>query len=201
MQKNLFFFPRKKENHAGKGKKPIAFPKEKKMKKSAQMKIQQMAFVLIAVTLLFVLFGLFITAFMFSDLKNSAGELGNKNALLLVSRLANSPELSCGNVFGISGLNCVDSDKAMMLVGNIERYENFWGVGEIQIRKISDPGEKQCSLGNYPDCDFITVYSKEVNKGAPYSNFISLCRKEAYESEVYNKCELARLIVFPIAID
>jgi hypothetical protein len=35
MQKNLFFFPRKKENHAGKGKKPIAFPKEKK----GQMKL------------------------------------------------------------------------------------------------------------------------------------------------------------------
>ena len=165
--------------------------------KRSQMKIQQMAFMLIAVTLLFVLLGLFVMNFMFSDLRQTAEELEEKSALLLVTRLANSPEISCGEVFGSSGLNCVDADKVMMLKENIERYDDFWGVAEIKIRKVYPKGNVECTKGNYPDCDVISVYSEETNKGADYSNFVSVCRKDLHEGEVYDKCELARLMVFP----
>ena len=92
----------------------VNYGKKIKMKQG-QLKIQQMAFMLLAVTLFFVLVGMFVLALRFSGLKESATELEEKNAMLLVTRIANSPEFSCGNAFGKSRTNCIDADKVMML--------------------------------------------------------------------------------------
>jgi len=159
------------------------------------MKIQQMAFMLIAVTLFFVLVLMFVLVIKFSGLKGSAQELQEKNSLLLVTKLANSPEFSCEESFGKNKINCVDADKAMMLKENIERYENFWGVENIEIRKIYPyMNEKICNLGNYPDCNVIKMRSENV-KGFDTGNFVTLCRKENSGGEVYDKCEIAKLMV------
>lgn len=168
-----------------------------KMKnKKAQLKIQQMAFMIIAVTLFFVLVGIFVMVIKFSGLKEIASELEERNAMFLVSKLANSPEFSCGNAFGSSRINCIDSDKIMMLKENIAKYGNFWGVSNVEVRKIYPERDKDliCNLVNYPDCNIIRLYDKEV-KGYDISNFVSLCRKESYGDDVYDKCELARLLV------
>ncbi len=162
--------------------------------KKSQIKIQQTAFMLIAVTLFFVLVGLFVLSFKLSNLKESAADLQEKNAMLLVTKLANSPEFSCERAFGSEKGSCIDADKVMMLKENIEEYENFWGVANIEIRKILPAGEEECSLTNYPDCGIIKLWKKEVS-GYDMSNFVSLCRKESLEGESYDRCELARLIV------
>lgn len=164
--------------------------------KKAQLKIQQMAFMLIAITLLFALAGMFVLVFMFSDIKESATALNERNALLLVTRLANSPEFSCGEGFGMLKLNCVDEDKVMILKQNSKTYSGFWGVAGIEIQKIYPENNLECTLGNYPNCGLITIYS-ENQKGPSSSNFISLCRKESFEGEVYDKCEMAKLLIFP----
>ena len=164
------------------------------VKTKAQMKIQQMAFMLIAVTLFFVLVLMFFLVVKFSGLKGSAQALEEKNALLLVSKLANSPEFSCEESFGKNKINCVDADKAMMLKESIERYEDFWGVKNIEIRKIyPEREEKVCELGNYPDCNVIRMRS-EVG-GFDASNFVVLCRKESSEGGFYDKCEIAKMMV------
>ena len=163
--------------------------------KSGQLKIQQMAFVLMAVTLFFVLVGMFVLVVRFSGLEESATALEEKNAMLLVAKLANSPEFSCGEAFGVNRINCVDADKVMILKENIIKYVNFWGVSNIEIRKIYPAGNgKICSLGNYPDCDIIRIRSGEV-AGADLSSFVSLCRKESFNGEIYDKCELAKIMV------
>jgi hypothetical protein len=170
-----------------------------KMKnKKAQMKIQQMAFMLIAVTLFFVFAGLFFAMIVFSDVRRTAEELEQRDALLLVSKLANSPEFACGNAFGSFRTNCIDSDKAMALKNNIDRYEdlkgNFWGVEGIEIRKIYPLDyEEECDSGNYPECGKITVIKKQ---GIGVSNFVALCRKENVEGFVEDKCEMARVVVY-----
>lgn len=164
-------------------------------RRKAQLKIQQMAFMLIAVTLFFVLVGMFVLVFRFSSLQESAELLEEKNALLLVTKLANSPEFSCGESFGRSPVNCVDSDKVMALKESISKYSGFWGVSGIEIRKIYPKtySEIICNRDNYPDCNLIEVVPKEVGTGV--SNFISLCRKENIENRVQTKCELAKIIV------
>jgi len=165
--------------------------------KSGQMKIQQMAFMLIAVTLFFALVGLFIVNVLFSGLKESATVLEEKNAILLASKLANSPEFSCGDSFGTSRVNCVDFDKTMALKKNVKAYSDsdFWGVSGIEIVKIYPltQGNTLCTVENYPNCGRLEVL--KASSGTGVSNFVALCRKENVEGLVQNKCELAKIVV------
>jgi hypothetical protein len=163
---------------------------------SGQMKIQQMAFMLLAVTLLFALVGLFFVAFKFSGLKESAAALEEENALTLVSRLANSPEFACDEAYGNQRTNCIDGDKIIMLKENIGKYRDFWGVRNIEVRKVypTTDSEVLCDAGNYPNCNIIRLMNDEVS-GFSASNFVALCRKESENGIIYNKCELAKLIV------
>ncbi len=161
----------------------------------AQMKIQQMAFMLIAVMIFFALVGLLILTIGFSGLKEKATALQEENAMLLVSKLANSPEFSCGQAFE-SKENCIDLDKAFVLNNNIEKYKNFWGVSGIKIIKIYPENKNLvCTSANYPNCDTLEFIPKAT--GIFAENFVSLCRKE-FDSEtkiVYDKCELGKILV------
>ena len=163
--------------------------------KKAQVKIQQMAFMLIAVTMFLVMAGLFLLTIRFSSLKDSAKLLCEENALLLASKIADSPEFSCGNAFGSARENCIDTDKAMALKSRLAEYRGFWGVSGIEIRKISSATGEECDLGNYPNCGKITLV-KSPN-GTKIANFVSLCRKELEElgTTTYDKCELGRIII------
>lgn len=169
--------------------------KNKMKKNKGQVKIQQMAFMLIAVTLFFVLVGIFVLGVKFSGLKKTATMLEEKNAILLVSKLANSPEFSCGGAFS-GKINCIDADKVMILRENIQKYDGFWGVSNIEIKKIypSESSEIICNMGNYPDCNTIRLIQGDVI-GTSVSNFVSLCRKESLEGEGYDKCEVAKVMI------
>jgi len=170
-------------------------PYNKIQKKRGQLKIQQMAFMLIAVVLFFVLVGIFVLVIRFSGLKKTAELLQEENAMLLVTKLANSPEFSCGESFGSGKINCIDADKVMGLKENIGKYVNFWGVSNIEIRKIYPiTADKECGLSNYPNCNVIKLVSGDT-LGIGLSNFVSLCRKESIGGEFYDKCELAKLII------
>ena len=160
-----------------------------------QMKIQQMAFVLIAVTLFFVFAGLFLLSFFISGLKDSKTSIGEQGALLLVTKLANSPEFSCGDAFDNAGINCVDGDKVMVLKLNHEKYEGFWGdeILNIEIIKIYPRDSTLCNEGNYPDCGIISVFPER--DGFYKENFVSLCRKANVGGNTYDKCEIAKLRV------
>ncbi len=157
--------------------------------KKGQFKIQQMIFMLIAVMMFFVLVGLLIVTVKFSGLKEQATELAEKNAKLLVTKLANSPEFSCAQE--LISVSCIDFDKAMALKNNIKKYEKFWGVSKIEIKKIyPKETEKKCTSQNYPNCNVIELM--EESEGICVENFVSLCRKD-FDSEsdkLYNKCEI-----------
>jgi hypothetical protein len=163
--------------------------------KKAQMKIQQMIFMILAVALLFILVGLIFLSMTMRGLKQSATSLEEKNSMLLVSKLANSPEFSCGNAFGTSKINCIDFDKLMALKYNSAKYNEFWGVAKIEIRKIYPASEVECNAETYSSCGIVKILDRNV-KTLPYSStFVSLCRKEGTEGRLYNKCELARIRV------
>lgn len=160
-----------------------------------QMKIQQMAFMLIAVMVFFALVGLLVVTIGFSGLKEKATALQEKNAMLLASKLANSPEFSCRQ-----NENCIDFDKVFILKDNIDKYKtgnkNFWRVSGIEIIKIfpENSGFTECNSQNYPNCDKITLIP---GIGTSPGNFVSLCRKE-FDSEsytTYDKCELGKILI------
>ena len=157
-----------------------------------------MAFMLVAVIIFFAFVGMAFLSFQLSSIRDSAGTLEEKNALLLVTKLSNSPEFSCGKSFGNAKANCIDADKVMALKENIEKYSNFWGVENIEVIKIYPPQtNEECTMENYPECNIIKI--RDSNKGISYSNFVSLCRKEKVTSpeteSLQTKCELAKLSV------
>jgi len=169
------------------------------VKKRGQVKIQQTAFMLLALTLFFVLVGLAYLTYQFSGLKGKATEIQEENAKMLAIKMANSPEFSCGSSFGTVKSNCVDIDKVMALKTNIEKYTGFWGVAGISIVRVYPKfSNVPCTLGNYPNCGILEVYSENKVKGADYSNFVSLCRKEFEDGETINKCEIGKILVYPI---
>lgn len=169
-----------------------------------QMKIQQTAFLLIALTLFFVLVALFVLGMVFGGLSEKKEAAEEETARLLVSRLASSPEFTCGESFSRERGDCVDFDKVMQLRDKAKNYSLFWEVGGIEIRKIfpetdcdsENPYECNCTKENYPDCNYLEVFpTKEKGTGYDTSNFILLCHKGEKDGIIYDKCELAKLIV------
>jgi len=164
--------------------------------KRAQMKIQQISFLLIVVFLFFALLGMIFLSYYLKNVKDKVNEIEEKNAHLLVSKIANSPEFSCGLAYGSSEkTDCVDGDKVMMLKENINKYADFWGIKSIEILKIYPAGpNRECTNLTYPKCSSIKLIDPS-SLGNSASNFVALCRKENYKGEIIDKCELAKLII------
>lgn len=162
------------------------------MVKKGQIKIQQMVFMIIAVFILFVLIGLIAMSSRLSKLKGTVNDLKEKEALEIVSKLANSPEFSCANSYGSQKSDCVDFDKLIILKENIDNYKNFWGVSNIEVRKMPN-SDIACTSENYPECDTIKII--DGGTGYSVSNFVSVCYKELNGEIASNKCEIGKLIV------
>jgi len=165
---------------------------KKNINQKAQIRIQEMTFMIVAVVIFFVLVGLFALSVMYSNLHKEANEIAEAKTLSAITNLADSPEFTCGEI------NCVDEDKLMALTGK-KNYENFWEFSSLAVIKNlgfnkSESEMVKCTLFNYPNCDKIEIYDKKISNEKKISNFVALCRKEYENDYVYNKCEIARLV-------
>jgi hypothetical protein len=163
-----------------------------KINRKAQLKIQEMAFFIVAIILFFVLAGLFVLSIIFSNLYDSATDVAEQRTLSSITNLADSPEFSCGKP------NCVDADKLISLMQN-KKYVNFWPFSSLIVRKgqafnKTEAEMVECSLSNYPECDAFNIYDKNVKNERTISSYIALCRKETENDFVYDKCEIAEFI-------
>lgn len=161
-----------------------------------QLKIQQMAFVLIAVAIFFALVGLFFLVYRLNSLEDTATSLEEQNALLLASKLANSPEFSCEASFGNEKISCIDFDKVFALKKNIATYEGFWGVENIEVRILYPELQEEisCTEQNYPTCNLLQLKDQPVT-GFDASNFVTICHKEKIKGTVTNICQLGKILV------
>lgn len=157
-----------------------------------QLKIQEMAFMLVAVILFFVLVGLFASSIIYKNLKESATDIEEEKTLSAISNLAGTAEFVCtGN-----RPNCIDEDKLMALIGK-RSYENYWPFTSLKVVKYSGFNKKEedfvrCNMQNYHDCDVIEVFDKNLNENVIHS-FVALCGVE-FEQNSYEKCEIAQLL-------
>lgn len=159
------------------------------------MKIQQMVFMILGITLFLVLVGMIVLSTSLSGLKQQSTVLQQQNAQLLVSRIADSPEFSCGSSFGTSMSSCIDLDKVMALKDHINDYGgDFWGVSGIEILETypKNPGI-ECTAKNFPNCGKITLINS--TQGTGVSNFVSLCEFESVGGSPYPKCSMGEVIV------
>jgi len=162
--------------------------------KRGQMKIQQMAFMLIALSILFMMIILFAARGTLTSVKEKSTELREGNAINLVSTIANSPEFSCGTAYGKNRVNCVDLDKVVALKLHINDYKDFWGVNGIELVKVYPESTLLCNSENYLDCGVLKILDNN-NLGVGYFSYVSLCHKEKGEFLTYDKCEISKLIV------
>ncbi|MEK6891358.1 MAG: hypothetical protein AABX03_04445 [Nanoarchaeota archaeon] len=156
--------------------------------KKAQLKIQQMSFMLIAVFILFALVGLFYLSYKTLNLQKQVIDLRKEKTQDLVVKIASNPEL----IYESRG-NSIDADKLMLLRGKDE-YKKFWGIKGIIVEKIYPASPNvECKLSNYPECSTIKLFT--TSNSAPIYSFVSLCRKESQNGRVYDKCELAKIML------
>ena len=169
--------------------------------KKSQLRIQEMAFMLLAVFLFFVLIGLFSLTLIYTNINDKASQIAEDRTLSSLSSLADTPEMSCISTKS----NCIDGDKIINLIGK-EIYSRFWPYSSLKIIKFSgfDKEEKdliECNKANYPECDLFYIYDKKVKNERAISTFTAICRKELENDYTYDKCEIAKIIAGTELID
>ena len=158
-----------------------------------QLKIQQMAFVLIAFIILFGLVLMFYVSLRLSSVKVDVNELRHANAQELVRKLAGTPEFAWTSDDCAS---CIDIDKVFALKNRSAVYRSFWGaqVKMLRVETVYPAAQREieCVPSTYPDCNRITL----IEQGAGYQTdeaFVALCRMEGQPS--YTRCALGKIIM------
>lgn len=166
------------------------FKKESKNNlKKGQLKIQEMAFVLVVIMIFFAIVVLFYLSIRLQNLKGNVEEQREDEAKALVRKLVESPEFSLTTEECSS---CIDFDKIMILKDRNE-YRSFYPLDYLAVRVINTEKEGECSKENYPDCGILTLIKKKDDFGTPVGAFAALCRQEFFGQDKYIKCELAKI--------
>ncbi len=162
--------------------------------KKGQMKIQEMAFVLIAIVVFFVLVALVYLSIRLAGLKEDVSAQREEAAKQLVRKLSDIPEFSWAGCPG-----CIDMDKVFVLKER-KSYKNLWDIDYLAVEKIY-PNRTwlECNKANYPDCTTVILVNNTKSYGSPVSAFVSLCRFES-ASGGYTICELGKIYASAKAI-
>ena len=177
-----------------------------------QYKIQQMAFMILAIFFFFVLVGLFFVGWQFANVKKNVAQLQEEKALSALKVIADSTELNCDQ----SEDYCIDRDKLIAFSEHSHLYADFWSIASIELLMVYPPrSERQLDLsgGNgenssfpttnayaddepilcpAPGCDYYVLYdSGQVNKQT-FSAYVTVCEKVDRSHEI---CELAKLLL------
>lgn len=162
--------------------------------KKGQLKIQEMAFVLIAIVVFFAMVALIYLSIRLANLRSDVTLQREEAAKQLVKKLSDIPEFSWAACPG-----CVDMDKVFVLKERAA-YRKFWDIDYLMVEKVyPNRTSAECNRANYPDCTKITLVNNTQNYGSPTSAFVALCRFEAAGGG-YTKCELGKIYASAKAI-
>ena len=142
----------------------------------AQLKIQEMAFVLVGVVVLAALVMLFFVAFQSKEMNKNAAYYREARAITLVEMVASMPELRCSSSFSATSESvCLDYDKVLTFNSSRElqdKYAVLWEnsfVSKIEIEEVYVNNTHHVGQ-NY------TIYSKSTNENTKtYATYAALC--------------------------
>ena len=152
-----------------------------------QMKVQQMAFVLLAIMIFFAMVSLVYLSIRLNALRGDARDLQDSEAKELVRRLAGSSEFRWNDCS-----NCIDLDKVLVL-SEQESYKGFWNLDYLRVDVVYPEQVGECSKVSYPDCKSVTVIQNDEDFGIPSSSFVNLCRRAFEGGEYYEECSIGRI--------
>ena len=141
----------------------------------AQLKIQQMAFMIVALVVFFAMVGLIYFSLSLANLKEKVTALQDEEARELVRKFTGTPEF----IFTASGdcSSCIDLDKVYQHYLNGELYKDFWNIDYLMIERIySLSSTKKCTSQNYPECQELELIKNREDFEAVSSAFVTLAR-------------------------
>ena len=160
-----------------------------------QMKIQQMAFMLVAVFIFFALVGIGFLGYNLKDIRSSAQELERQSTISSLKVIADMPELNCGS----GKFMCLDKDKLLVMSSAdfLKKYSEFWGVASVEVKKIHSFEERNADcFSSSENCNYYEIYnSNSQTNSQKYSTYVSICEKKSESGIKYDFCELGKLIV------
>ncbi len=149
-----------------------------------QLKIQEMAFVLIALVLLFALGGVFFTSWRVHNAQTEVTSLQEYAGGQLLSHLVNTPELQ-GSCQG-----CLSWDKAWVLAQENTSLGDEWNLDYASVQVLGD--NTTCTSQNYPGCGSITLI-KGSTYGTARRAFTAVCYWDNTIGQ--ERCQLGMLLV------
>ena len=158
--------------------------------KKGQLKVQEMAFVLVALMVFFALIALLYLSVRGSFLEQRTAAASDERALEAVRRIAGTPELNWQECLG-----CIDLDKVFVLKERISKNASFarlWEYDYLVVENIYPAASGgECTPASYPACNRTTILNIE-NYGVAQSTFVTLCRWDQQEQKI---CTLGKLYV------
>lgn len=150
----------------------------------AQMKIQQMAIMIVAVFFFFILVGLFFVGWQYKSIIQNYEELQKEQVLSSLDVIASMPELSCGEL-------CLDEDK-MISMKNREEYDEFWPVASIKVYKIYPKIDemKECPS---KDCNYFEIYDSGQRNVKEFATYVSVCKTIKEQGYAYDDCGIGKI--------
>jgi len=167
-----------------------------------QMKIQQMAVMIVAVFFFFILVGLFFLGIVFKDVEGSAEDLQRAQAISSLGVIADMPELN----FDSGESMTLDEDKLRIMSGEFgEDYDLFWPVASIGVYKVYPRFDEveECPGTN---CNYYEIYNPSGHENLQagdggyrdvktYSAYVAICEKVRESGSTYDDCEVGKLVV------
>jgi hypothetical protein len=161
------------------------------VKDKGQMKIMQMAFMIIGVFFFFVLVGLFVLGIMMKDISGGAEELAREEAISSLKTIAALPELSYDSRNSMT----VDEDKLRVLAGGFgNTMDEFWPIASIEVYKVYPAFSSvvACPANN---CNYYNVYDSGQRNIQKVSSYVSICRRVRELGSTYDRCEIGKISV------
>lgn len=147
--------------------------------KKAQMKIQQMAFMLVAIMIFFAMVAIVYFTIAMAKLQGTADDLRDQEAKELARQMSGTPELSFSQG-GSSESSTIDLDKAYLIAKDGGFRKKFWNLDYLMIERIypGTPASRNiCLPNNYPNCrELVLIDNTEGNYSGTMTSPIALAR-------------------------
>jgi hypothetical protein len=153
------------------------------------MKIQQMAFMIVAVFFFFILVGLFFLGWQYKSLRGSYESLEAEQAISAMNSIIDLTELNCEADRSL----CLDEDKLQVMVRK-QSYSEIWPVASIKVYKVYPKFDSVVKCPS-SDCNYYEIYDSGQENLKSVSTYVSLCKKKSEQGYVYDDCEIAKIVV------